>query len=147
MAAHLRAQVCRILQRDPAQPIDPAQPLLELGLDSLLAVELKNALAEAGVDLPVARVMTGPSLDRLTALVLSVLEQTTPTQTIQPPLPPGAPPIHPIVSHLLVFVLGIVAAIGLYALTLAVAGPSHGLDQAPAGEAGEATEARGPAGG
>ncbi len=39
--------------RDPARPVDPRAPLGELGLDSLLAVELRNALGSAlGTSLP-----------------------------------------------------------------------------------------------
>jgi acyl transferase domain-containing protein/NADPH:quinone reductase-like Zn-dependent oxidoreductase len=52
MLAHVRAQARRVLGLGPAQPLDDRQPLSELGLDSLMAVELRNVL---GADLALAR--------------------------------------------------------------------------------------------
>ncbi|MBT3218046.1 MAG: acyltransferase domain-containing protein, partial [Proteobacteria bacterium] len=50
----------------PDQSIDENQPLIELGLDSLMAVELRNRInAETGVSLPIALVIRGPSLTEL----------------------------------------------------------------------------------
>ena len=49
-----------------SEPIDPAQPLNELGLDSLMSVSLANRLESAfGVPVPVALLIQGPSLDQL----------------------------------------------------------------------------------
>jgi acyl-CoA synthetase (AMP-forming)/AMP-acid ligase II/aryl carrier-like protein len=50
MEAYLREQVARVLRTTPAS-VDPGQPLLTLGLDSLMGVELKQRIE---VDLVVA---------------------------------------------------------------------------------------------
>ena len=45
----------------PAEVLDPKQPLSDLGLDSLMAVELKNRIeAEFGVSVPVTSISKGP---------------------------------------------------------------------------------------
>lgn len=51
LSAHVRRQVAKVLSLGPAHPLDPRQPLQELGLDSLMAVELRTLLA-AGLELP-----------------------------------------------------------------------------------------------
>ena len=48
------------------EAIDPAAPLTGIGLDSLMAVELKNQIDDdLGVALPLAELLYGPSLDEL----------------------------------------------------------------------------------
>ncbi|MDC0676176.1 type I polyketide synthase [Sorangium atrum] len=39
---HVRSLVVKIMKLEPLDPIDPRRPLRELGLDSLMAVELRN---------------------------------------------------------------------------------------------------------
>src|SRR5262249_20098000 len=49
-----------------AEPIDPDQPLNELGLDSLRSVRLANGLEDAlGMPVPVAELISGPTLNQL----------------------------------------------------------------------------------
>ncbi len=43
--SHVREQACTVLGFDLARPLNPQQPLSELGLDSLMAVELRNLLS------------------------------------------------------------------------------------------------------
>ena len=49
------------------KPLDPSMPLGELGLDSLLAVELRNAVSAAvGRPLPATLLFDYPTIDALT---------------------------------------------------------------------------------
>lgn len=57
LAAHVRTEVALALGRDPARPIDPDQGLFDLGMDSLMSVELKSRL-EAGVGRPLPSTLT-----------------------------------------------------------------------------------------
>ena len=52
---------------DPGRPIDPRTPLGDLGLDSLLAVELRNTLGTAlGTSLPATLLFDYPTIAALT---------------------------------------------------------------------------------
>jgi acyl transferase domain-containing protein/NADP-dependent 3-hydroxy acid dehydrogenase YdfG/acyl carrier protein len=67
----LRERVSRALGTDPARAIDDRQPLGELGLDSLLAIELRNTLASAlGRTLPATLLFDHPSVAQLTDALL-----------------------------------------------------------------------------
>jgi acyl transferase domain-containing protein/protein-L-isoaspartate O-methyltransferase len=72
LADHVRAQVGRVLGLDAAHPLDPRQPLQELGLDSLMAVELRTLLG-AGLELPRALPATlafdYPSIEAIAAFL------------------------------------------------------------------------------
>jgi len=61
--------------------VDPAVPLTELGLDSLMAVRIRNgARADFGVEPPVALILQGASLQDLTLDLLRQLGLTAPDQ-------------------------------------------------------------------
>ncbi|HWL69453.1 MAG TPA: beta-ketoacyl reductase, partial [Geminicoccus sp.] len=69
-------------------PLDPARPLTELGLDSLMAVELRNALVRAlARPLPPTLVLDHPSVELLTAHLA--------TLWTEPPPVPAPPPASP----------------------------------------------------
>jgi acyl carrier protein len=63
----IRDRVVAVLALDPSEPIAPDQPLDALGLDSLIAVELRNALGEAvGATLPATLLFDYPTIEALT---------------------------------------------------------------------------------
>ncbi|WP_416904860.1 SDR family NAD(P)-dependent oxidoreductase [Micromonospora echinospora] len=82
-----------ILGLPPAQPVNPQQPLRELGLDSLMAVELRNALGGfAGRHLPSTLAFDHPTVTRLTDYLLRELfpePPTPPPAASTPPTPDG----------------------------------------------------------
>ncbi len=62
LAACVEEVARKVLGLDTAQPFDPEEPLKQLGLDSLMAVELRNALARsAGLNLPVTLAFDYPN--------------------------------------------------------------------------------------
>jgi NADPH:quinone reductase-like Zn-dependent oxidoreductase/acyl carrier protein len=88
LAANVRGVVVRALGLDPAQTVDHQQPLSELGLDSLMAVEIRNALGiPLGRTLPVSLLYDYPTIEALTGYLAQQIpgfEQDT--------TPPADPP-------------------------------------------------------
>jgi amino acid adenylation domain-containing protein len=73
LEAHLRQRVARVLGTSPDR-VEVERPLPELGLDSLLAVELLTAVRlDLGVQLPVVKLLQGTSTRGLAGLVLAQL--------------------------------------------------------------------------
>ena len=69
----VRDKVARVLGNS-ADQLDVEKPLLNLGIDSLMAVELRNWVEqELRVSLPIMELMRSPSLARLTDLLLEQL--------------------------------------------------------------------------
>ncbi len=74
LESYLSEQVARVLGLS-ASKLDLQQPLSNLGLDSLMAVELKNRIAvDLGVNVPVVKFLQGFSVDQA---VTQVLDQLT----------------------------------------------------------------------
>ncbi len=91
LAQFVREQAVLVLGLDSAQTIDALLPLNQLGLDSLMAVELRNALARgADLTLPATLLFDYPTIDALVSYLLGRLDVA---QAGQPPIaaePTGA---------------------------------------------------------
>jgi acyl transferase domain-containing protein/ubiquinone/menaquinone biosynthesis C-methylase UbiE/acyl carrier protein len=73
-------EACRVLGLGSSTPIDPTQPLNALGLDSLMAVELRNALAAlAGHPLPATLLFNYPTVVDLVEFLASEMALDTGT--------------------------------------------------------------------
>jgi acyl transferase domain-containing protein len=73
-----------VLGRDAAQ-IDPDVPLLELGLDSLIAIELRNRIeTSGGPALPLVRFLDGADVRQISALIAERLSSAPATSAEQP---------------------------------------------------------------
>ncbi|GET38793.1 type I polyketide synthase [Microseira wollei] len=73
LKSHICEQVAKVLGFS-ATKLDIAKPLTSLGLDSLMAIELRNRLnKETGVNLPVMKIIQGPSISQLAELILEEL--------------------------------------------------------------------------
>ncbi|MGY6235983.1 SDR family NAD(P)-dependent oxidoreductase [Burkholderia ambifaria] len=74
MQAHAEAIVRKVLAIDAGDAIDPARSLLELGMDSLLSVELRNRFAaQWGLSLPVSLMFDCPSVAAVSRRLLDEL--------------------------------------------------------------------------
>jgi NADPH:quinone reductase-like Zn-dependent oxidoreductase/acyl carrier protein len=85
LLGYARAQAIKVLGLSASHAIDPRQPLRELGLDSLMAVELRNALG-AGLkrSLPATLLFDYPALDMLTDFLAGELwpSEQPPVQSV-----------------------------------------------------------------
>lgn len=83
--AYLRGQLAHTLNL-PATRIDVEQPLTNLGIDSLMAMEIKSRVeSELGVEIPIVHLLEGPTIARLADQLLPQLAQ-------RPARPPASEP-------------------------------------------------------
>ena len=87
----VRAQLSKTLGLSPTRPLDPKRRLLDLGMDSLMAVELRNRLRTAlEVSLPSTLLFEHPTAERLVQfLARDVLDLA-----VSAPLVTAEPPVH-----------------------------------------------------
>jgi NADPH:quinone reductase-like Zn-dependent oxidoreductase/acyl carrier protein len=80
LVAHVQEHAARILDRDIARSLDPRQPLQDVGFDSLMAVELRNALSTSlDCDLPATMLFKYPTIEGIAGyLGDEVLKLTAP---------------------------------------------------------------------
>ena len=79
--AYLRELVAGVL-RTPAHRLDISQPLTTLGLDSLMAIELKNRIElELKVRIPIVTFLQGPSIEQFTRQVLQQITTMAPAES------------------------------------------------------------------
>ena len=101
LVAMVTDQVAKVLGTVPSK-LDVAAPFTDLGLDSLMTVELKNWIeGDLRINLPTVELLRGPSVMRLTELILqqfnkhvspAVGKQETPPTPIESAATPGAAP-------------------------------------------------------
>jgi len=78
---HVRLRLAEVLRLESARSIAPQQGLFDLGLDSLMAVELKNRLeSDAGQPLRATLVFDFPTVEGLTSHLTEVLSQEAPSR-------------------------------------------------------------------
>jgi acyl carrier protein len=84
LSVQIRDQLARLLGMSPAK-LDVEQPLLSLGLDSLMAVEVGNQVqAMVGVDVPAMKFMEGLSIAGLAEFVIEQLSDEKAPSEVEP---------------------------------------------------------------
>ena len=74
LAAYLRDEAGRVLGI-AAERLDPTESLAAFGLDSLMAVQIKNQIeADLGVVVPMIQILQGPSLNELAPVILEAFQ-------------------------------------------------------------------------
>jgi acyl carrier protein len=97
----LRERVVKVLGLSPAFVLDTRRPLNEMGLDSLMAVELKNVLDQAlGHKLSATLVFEYPTIDAIASYLLSEVLTFADGAVPEPEAQPISDPINQ-TEHLL----------------------------------------------
>ena len=87
---HIQTLAVRVLGFSSGRRIDAQQPLSELGLDSLMAVEFRNSLASAvKQSLPSTLLFSYPAIDNLTVYLGELLSLTAASDPVAPIVAPA----------------------------------------------------------
>jgi SAM-dependent methyltransferase/acyl carrier protein len=95
LVAFVRRHVARVLRRDGQSEIDRDHRLMDLGLDSLMAVELRNALSEGlrlSQPLSATLIFDYPSVADIASYLMKQLEPAAPTAETPGSVPLESPP-------------------------------------------------------
>jgi acyl transferase domain-containing protein/acyl carrier protein len=87
---HVRSQIAKVLNLTSPEEIDPKQGFLELGMDSLMAVELRNRLQTSlGCSVPASLIFDYPTVDALVSYFIEELwtQERSPEPLIENSLP------------------------------------------------------------
>jgi len=103
LESYLAQQVARTLKLKPSKQLDRLRPLNRLGLDSLMALELKKCLeTELQVDVPMVKFMEGVNVVEITNFLLEqiTVSDSTPSASMPTTVSPShketkAAPIEP----------------------------------------------------
>jgi acyl transferase domain-containing protein/acyl carrier protein len=81
VSAHVQEESAKLIGLDPQQFLDPQTPLVDLGLDSLSAIELRNAFEHSfGCTLPATLLYDHPTLEDIsTYLTKKIIPETQAT--------------------------------------------------------------------
>ncbi|MEN0064951.1 MAG: SDR family NAD(P)-dependent oxidoreductase [Myxococcota bacterium] len=114
---HLEGAVRKVLHLEASRPLAHDEPIGRLGFDSLMATELKSSLKADGLEVPLGRLLGGPSLDEL---VVMVMARFTPSDSLEESASSVVDtakdgPSLVFWSHLTVFILGLAIAFGVSA--------------------------------
>jgi acyl carrier protein len=91
LTGYLRGLVTEVLRLAPSTSLAEDEPLNRVGIDSLMALELKGRLQrELGVVLPAAVLLQGPTLAGLGVRVLELLEAAELVAAVRAGSAPGA---------------------------------------------------------
>jgi NADPH:quinone reductase-like Zn-dependent oxidoreductase len=86
LLSYVQSEASRVLGLDPSAPIDPRRPLNEAGLDSLLAIELRNALGiGVGRSLPATLLFDFPTIESLADYLAREMLQADSSKASLPP--------------------------------------------------------------
>ena len=92
MRDEIRRLAARVLDVDDTERIEVGQPLSDMGLDSLMAVELRNHLGVAmGTELPATLLFEHPTVNALVDHLLEVRTQTAPPARLVQAAPAPTP--------------------------------------------------------
>jgi acyl transferase domain-containing protein/acyl carrier protein len=118
LLVQIERRVREVMRLDPARPLPVEQPLSDLGFDSLMATELKSVLLTDELDVPLGRLLGGPSLEELALMAAARMPQPQEPQMQQLVTPSSGegPELTLLWTHLAALIVGIGLASAVWAL-------------------------------